>query len=199
MGGAARLDRVPRQAIHVTKGTVSALDVSSLRTDDPKVRFVVPQSGGRVLARFRYRGRTNPVSRLASGEVRVQIALKLRAQDGCNLVYAALRLEGAPRVVVSVKHNPGAHDHAACGARGYSDIRPARARRLRDVDVSDGLEHTLSAWLDGLRLVVSVDEEPVWEGELPAHVLTFDGPAGLRADNARLDLTLYAERREAPP
>jgi hypothetical protein len=50
----------------------------------------------------------------------------------------------------------------------------------------------LAAVLDGTALRVSIDDNVVWDGELSPEVLDFDGPAGIRSDNARLELSLFA-------
>ena len=67
---------------------------------------------------------------LASGEMRRQFGLKLRAEDACNLVYAMWRIEPESKLVVSVKSNPGQHTSAQCGNRGYQNIKPLHSSPL---------------------------------------------------------------------
>ena len=40
--------------------------------------------------------------------------------------------------------------------------------------------------------VNAVPSDHIWEGELPAEALTFDGPVGLRTDNGRFDVELLS-------
>jgi hypothetical protein len=54
--------------------------------------------------------------------------------------------------------------------------------------VRDGSSHTLRAVLEGEALAVWADGELVWEGSLPPQLLDFDGPVGLRTDNAAVEL-----------
>jgi hypothetical protein len=55
-----------------------------------------------------------------------------------------------------------------------------------------GTTHRLAAALDGAALRVFIDGRPVWDGELGPEALAVDGPVGIRSDNARLELTLFA-------
>lgn len=52
--------------------------------------------------------------------------------------------------------------------------------------------HTLYADLQGLVLTVKTDGSVVWQGTLVPIVLDFDGPVGLRSDNAHVvfDMTV---------
>jgi hypothetical protein len=55
-----------------------------------------------------------------------------------------------------------------------------------------GATHRLAASLDGAALRVLIDGRPVWEGELGPEALAADGPVGIRSDNVRLELALFA-------
>ncbi|MET0403745.1 MAG: hypothetical protein ABW123_15145 [Cystobacter sp.] len=193
------------ERLHVTEGRLSSLPGGALRIDEPRVRAVVappgasrrsvrapaPPGGPRVVElRFTYRGPTPQQRPLLSGESRRQVGLKLRARDGCNVVYVMWRLEPKPGLVVSVKSNPEQHRSVDCGNGGYETVKPAVSQPVPPLQPGD--RHTLGARLEGARLTVRADGESVWEGELPAEALAFDGPAGLRADNGRFDVELRA-------
>jgi hypothetical protein len=149
--------------------------------------------------RFTYLGSTGNEAPLASGEMRRQFGLKLRAQDACNLVYAMWRIEPESRLVVSVKSNPGEHTSAQCGNRGYQNIKPGRSVPVPAL--SSGSTHTLRAEMNGSELHVFADNSLVWEGSVGPDALAFDGPVGIRSDNARLQidfLTGKALKGQAP-
>jgi hypothetical protein len=155
-----------------------------------KLRAVLASEGRQAIeARFTYLGPTAETAPLRSGETRRQFGLKLRAADGCNLVYAMWRFAPQPSLTVSVKSNPGLHASRACGASGYRTVQP---RRLAPVEAPQiGATHRLAAALDGLALRVLIDGMPVWEGELGPEALAANGPVGIRSDNARLELALF--------
>ena len=136
--------------------------------------------------RFTYRGPSAGTKPLASGEVRRQIGLKLRAQDSCNLLYVMWWIEPRNQIAVSIKRNPGQRTHEDCDARGYVNMKARR--RAPAPRIEPGSTHTLRAELLGRELRVWSDGAPVWEGTLPAEVEDFDGPVGLRSDNVRMDL-----------
>jgi hypothetical protein len=143
-----------------------------------------------VEAQFTYLGSTGNESRLGSGELRRQFGLKLRAEDACNLVYAMWRIEPESKLVVSVKTNPGQRSSAECGNRGYRNIKP---RRSTPVPVlRPGASHTLRAEMNGDEMKVFADNSLVWEGSVGPDALRFDGPVGMRSDNARLQIELRA-------
>ena len=121
--------------------------------------------------------------------MRRQIGLKLRAEDGCNLLYAMWRLAPKPGLVVSLKRNPGQHSSGDCGASGYTNHRPRRGSPAPALE--PGVRHTLHAEQRGNELIVSVDGATAWQGELPAEALSLVGPSGLRSDNGRFDLELW--------
>jgi hypothetical protein len=135
--------------------------------------------------RFTYLGSTPNETPLASGEMRRQFGLKLRAQDACNLVYAMWRIEPESELVVSVKTNPSEHSSAQCGNRGYQNIKPRRSSPLPAL--TGGGTHILRAEMNGAEMKVFADNSLVWEGSVGPDALGFDGPVGIRSDNARLE------------
>jgi hypothetical protein len=191
-GGSASADelaRAPAARWRVTRGHVEALADGRARVREPKMRAVVDASDGDAAElRFTYLGPADREARLASGELRRQVGLKLRAADGCNLLYVMWRIEPKAQLVVSVKRNPGQRTHAECGARGYRNL-VARAG-TQPAPLSPNVEHRLHAKLDGRTLRVWADRALAWEGDVGDEVLALRGPAGVRSDNAKLELEL---------
>jgi hypothetical protein len=190
---AGKLALVPRADLCVTEGAISELPGARLGVSVPKMRaYLNAPTPPVVEAQFTYLGSTGREARLGSGELRRQFGLKLRAQDACNLVYAMWRIEPESRLVVSVKSNPGEHTSAQCGNRGYRNIKPRRSAPVPALHAGDA--HALRAEMNGAALKVFVDNVIVWEGSVGADALVFDGPVGIRSDNARLQIELRAGR-----
>jgi hypothetical protein len=187
------LTPVSRASLCVTEGTIDELAGGRLSVAVPKMRaYLNAFTAQTVVAHFTYFGSTGNEARLGSGELRRQFGLKLRAQDACNLVYAMWRIEPESKLVVSIKSNPGQHSSAECANRGYRNIK---AQRSKPVPVlRSGDTHDLRAEINGDELKVFADNQIVWEGSLGADALAFDGPVGIRSDNARLELELRAPR-----
>ncbi|HKO90418.1 MAG TPA: hypothetical protein VJU61_04665 [Polyangiaceae bacterium] len=141
---------------------------------------------------FVYRGVTARAAPLASGQLRRQIGVELRAQDSCNVVYVMWHVEPARGIVVSLKNNPGQSRHAECGDRGYTVLAPEQAHPVPPVRV--GERHRLAATVSERELVVSVDNVRTWVGRLPPAAFAFDGPVGIRSDNGQFDVRLWARR-----
>lgn len=170
--------------------------------DDPTTRATARGSVGDGAAlEFVYRGDTAAVRELASGQARRQLGLKLRAANGCNLVYVMWRLDPAPKIDVSVKLNPGGLDHDDCGAEGYTKVKPTKSWRVPVL--AEGDKHTLRAAISGDDLTAWIDERVVWRGRLPAAARALVGPAGFRSDNLAFDLVGFAagagDPTAAPP
>lgn len=185
----AKLDA--KTGLCVTRG--GAMD----RVTEPTVRAVKPGTGGDAAAlTFTFRGDAEHKRALASGQERRQLGLKLRAQDGCNLVYVMWRLDPRPALEVSLKVNPGQRTHAECGAGGYTKVKPiAEAAALPALAPGD--THTLRAELAGDELRVWIDDEAAWRGTLPEAARALAGPAGLRSDNLAFDLVRFDAPGEA--
>jgi hypothetical protein len=165
-------------------------DGGAVRIDEPTVRAVAPGSHGDAAElQFTYLGDTEAQVALASGQIRRQLGVKLRAADGCNLVYVMWRLDPAPMIEVSTKVNPGAHDHGDCGTRGYAKLKAQRSEAPPALVA--GAAHTLTAEIVDEILIARVDEQVVWRGALDARARSLQGPVGLRTDNVRLSATLH--------
>ncbi len=175
----------------VTEGRMGETSDGTLVIEDIKTRAVLGRKTrpGAEIA-FRYLGPTREQSALRSGALRTQIGLKLRAQDGCNLVYVMWRILPEPRVVVSIKSNPGRHTYAECANRGYHNVKGSGESTAAAVE--PGSRHSLRAELDGDRLVAWADGKVVWEGRLDESAFEFDGPVGFRTDNGRFEMQFYA-------
>jgi hypothetical protein len=182
---------VPRAKLCVTEGTIEEGPGDRMLVNVPKMRAYVNAFTAQVVeARFTYLGSTGNEARLGSGELRRQFGLKLRAQDACNLVYAMWRIEPESKLVVSVKSNPGEHTSAECGNRGYRNIKASRSAPVPML--RPGETHDLRAEMNGEELRVFADNKLVWEGSVGNEAVSFDGPVGIRSDNARLQIELRA-------
>jgi len=193
-GSELKQTQVSRADLCVTEGEIGTTPSGWLSVNVPKMRaYLNAKTPPAVELRFRYQGSTGNVARLGSGELRRQLGLKLRAQDACNLVYAMWRIEPESKLVVSVKTNPGEHTSSQCSNRGYRNIKPRRSRAIPHLRPGD--THTLRAEMRGEEMRVLIDGDVVWEGEVGRDALAFDGPVGIRSDNAKLEFEL----RSAPP
>ncbi len=186
----AELTQVAAGELCVTTGAVKSED-DRIRIEEPTVRAVALGSTGDAAAlRFTYEGPTDEVDALGSGQIRKQLGIKLRAEDGCNLIYVMWRLDPKPGIEVSVKRTPGARTHEECGTGGYTKIKPTRSKRVRRP--KPGEEHLLQAQLDGRDLTAWVDGKVVWQGRLDKAAAALSGPAGLRTDNVQVEAELLA-------
>jgi hypothetical protein len=175
----------------VTEGRVTESSPGNFVIQDPRVRavlgFKTPQAAE---LSFRYLGPTTVLVPLESGTVRTQIGLKLRAEDGCNLVYAIWRIAPVSQIVVSIKNNPGQHTFDECQNRGYHNVTPEKSIPIAAPKI--GNAHSMRAEIVGTQLTVNVDGQLVWEGELDASAFTFNGPVGFRSDNGQFDAQYFA-------
>jgi hypothetical protein len=195
--GSAAPDATPLEAfapseLSATSGEIVALDGVRFAIASPTLRAELgraPRSAAEL--GFVYRGPTKSVSALASGELRRQIGLKLRAQDSCNVVYVMWHIEPSPGIVVSVKSNPGQSRHTECGDRGYSVLEPTASTPA--APIAPGQQHVLGAEIRDRVLLVKTDGEQSWRGELPPTAFEFDGPVGVRSDNGEFSVELRAE------
>ena len=178
--------------LRVTSGAIESEGAGRFSNRSPTLRAWLgstPRSAAEL--EFVYRGPTGEDAPLASGELRRQIGLELRARDSCNVVYVMWHIEPAPGIVVSVKSNPGQSRHAECRDRGYSFLQPITSDPAPPV--APGRPHVLGAAIRGRRLHVSTDGQESWVGELPVAAFEFDGPVGVRSDNANFSAALRAE------
>ena len=158
---------------------------------EPSARGIAPASTGDAAALdIAYLGPSTEIVALASGDVRTQLGLKLRAQDSCNVIYVMWRIAPVSEIVVQLKRNPQATTHAVCGAGGYDRVRPGH--HSTPPALVPGTSHVLSAAIDGDDLAVWADQALVWRGTLPPEACALAGPAGFRTDNVRAELALHA-------
>ena len=172
----------------VSAGRVNPL-ASHLHVDSGGMRAVVAGDvSSAAELEFTYRGPSAETAPLASGELRRQIGLKLRAKDTCNVVYVMWHLEPTPGIAVSVKSNPGASTHQQCGDHGYINLRPTTSALVAPILRDEA--HALRAEIQGDVLRVLADGVVVWAGALPPQAFAFDGPAGIRSDNGAFDFDI---------
>lgn len=185
--GQVKLDQ-----LHVTNGEITQTSDGHLEVFTKEMRAVLKSSTAQEASvNFTYLGPTKEVSKLGSGEVRNQFGLKLRAQDNCNLVYVMWHFAPDEKIAVSVKRNPGESTHEQCLDHGYiNKFQPRVSAQPKAVRTDQ--PHTLSASMHGSELTVTADGKTVWEGDLGKVALEFDGPVGLRSDNAHAAFDFFA-------
>lgn len=179
--------------LHVTSGRVEPSHGAFLTVHSPMMRGVATAAAGSAVElAFEYRGPSHDTAPFASGEIRRQLGIKLRAADTCNVVYAMWYADTPGHLHVSAKHNAGKTRHQECGDGGYI---PVTATLSRDVPaLVPGAKHVLRAEIDGDRMQIIVDGAVAWVGELPPEVRGQTGPAGIRSDNVDFDFELRLPR-----
>ncbi len=182
----AQLAEVATPALCITTGKLDGAGV-----DVPTFRAVAPGHAGDAAAvKVLVHGASSDARALASGQLRRQHGRKLRAQDGCNLVYVMWRLDPKPKLEVSVKRNPGARTGKECGNGGYTRVKPAWTGFLPGLE--DRAAHELRAEIHGDELDAWIDGKLQWQGALPATAKELAGPAGVRSDNLAFELVSLA-------
>ena len=182
---------VSRAHLCITEGQIKQLSGDRMSVTVPKMRaFVTDPTLQEVEAHFTYLGPAADSVPLASGEMRRQFGLKLRALDGCNLVYAMWRLEPKQELVVSVKSNPGMTKSSQCDAHGYRTVKPTKNISLPQI--VQGKKYTLRALIEGSTMRVYANNKLAWEGDLGPTALDFNGPVGVRTDNGQFHFELFA-------
>ena len=171
----------PVKDLCVTRGAIADHAIK-----EPTVRAFAPAAGGDAAQlSFTFKGDAATSRALANGQDRRQLGLKLRAQDGCNVIYVMWRLDPKPKLDVSVKRNPGKRTHEECGAEGYTKVRPSH-KATPVPALAAGDTHTLRAEIVGDELFAWIDGSLAWQGTLPSEARDLAGPAGLRTDNLEL-------------
>ena len=177
----------------VTKGELTDKSVAV-----PTMRgFALGTGGDAAQLTFTYRGESQDSRALASGAIRRQLGLKLRAQDSCNVVYVMWRLDPRPAIDVSIKVNPGMSTHEQCGANGYTKVRSRVKHYVPAYEYNT--THTLRAEIVGDELFAWIDGRLAFQGRLPDAARSLTGPAGLRSDNIAFDLVELAAPKQAAP
>ena len=177
---------------NVSDGHIEKSAGNRLMTQSKEMRATLKRDTPQHMAvNFTYLGPSRELSRLGNGEIRHQFGIKLKAQDICNLVYVMWNFD-TQKIAVSVKTNPGQRTHEECLDRGYiNDIKADIKSDPPALHVDQ--PHILAAHLDGRQLQVTVDGKVVWRGTLPAIVLQFHGPVGLRSDNAQFVFDCFVD------
>jgi len=198
------LQRIDRDRLCVTNGAVAALADGRLAIDTPSSRAIVQAGTGSATdqiaeVHFQYLGPSADSRPLASGVLRRQIGLKLKAEDSCNLIYAMWHIEPDTRVAVSIKQNPTQHTHQQCGVRGYVNFKSQVNAALPPMRAGEA--HVLRAELHGKELTVTADGKVAWQGSFGSGTTLPAGPPGFRTDNARFTFEYFAAvpPRSRPP
>ena len=182
---------VHRDQMCVTKGAIEQKSGAEMEVTVPEMRAVVDYPTRAIAeARFTYLGHTKKDKPLGSGEIRRQFGLKLRAANGCNLIYAMWRIEPKQELVISEKLNPGKTTSAECGTHGYRNMKPTRDFKMPAL--KEGESHTLRTEIEGSGMKVFIDDKLHWEGQLDHDALALEGPSGVRSDNARFRFEFFS-------
>lgn len=188
----AREKPVDASSVCVTNGVVEKRQGRSFEINSPSSRAVVRGANdSRGTLRFEYLGPTANDTPLASGVIRRQLGIKLRAEDSCNVIYIMWGIEPEQGLIVSMKVNEGKVRHAECGVKGYKRLEPTMQKPIAPIKI--GEPRTLLAELDGSVLKVSVDGDKVWEGETLATAARMYGYTGIRTDNVRVKFDWIAD------
>jgi len=189
--GAFTREPIPVAALHATSGQLEQLDAFQARVAVPMLRAqVTPPTAAGIELRFVYEGATTQAAKLASGELRRQLGLKLLSFDSCNVTYVMWRIAPRAQVHVSQKVNAGQTRHEECGDRGYTDLEPSWHSDALPA-VLPGQEHRLTVRLRSDQMRVSVDGVVVWRGAVPLPAGSMPSPyVGIRSDNARFRFSL---------
>lgn len=179
---AVAADRYGIENWRVISGQMTPVGNSQVRVEG-STRLSAETSSDDVTLDFTYLGPSQRTEPLASGELRRQIGLRLRAPDVCNVINVMWWIEPAPTIQVTVKRNPGLSTHAECLDHGYSVVAPEAKAVVATPRIVPGMRHRLRGRLTGRRLEVWADRRLVWAGVLPAAAIGLRGPAGLRTDN----------------
>jgi len=192
--------------ICVTNGALEKGSSGKLVVNTPSSRAVAKGANDSVAAiRFEYLGPAAGETRLASGVVRRQLGVKLRAEDSCNVIYIMWGVEPQPGLIISMKVNEGKSTHAECGVKGYKLVPATFERPIAPIKA--GEPRALAANLDDRgKLTVRVDGEVAWEGQTFPTANKMYGYPGIRTDNVRMrfewlgdDNAVPAARRSGRP
>jgi len=168
--------------IRVTNGQVSQ-EGNRFEIKSKSSRFEFEDRTGEQLSiQVTYKGATSEQSTLGSGQVVSQVALKLRSENQCNLVYVARRFSPKSEIVVFLKQNDGQSTHQECEDRGYKRIASIGVPMI-------GINNkfSLSGAFDGDMLTVLYDGKNVWSGRVSWNR---KGKAGIRTDNANVSIEM---------
>jgi hypothetical protein len=194
-----------RNRLDVRVGEVKKTKSGYFTIDGPQVRAEMKNrsDGNSAHLRFRYRGPSRGSKRLASGELRRQFGLKLRAKDSCNVLYAMWQFYPREQIVLSMKRNRGKSTSKQCGAQGYTSLATARAsalqsarntataHRLTAVIVKEGKTTYADVYADSKRVI-----HKQATGAFGVFLAQVEGPAGFRSDNASLIFKFKAAERQ---
>lgn len=192
-GAAHAFEPLTQALVHVTSGHTEPSHGNWMTVHAPMMRGVaMTTTGSGVELAFEYHGPSRETAAFASGEVRRQIGIKLRAANTCNVIYAMWYADGPSNIHVAVKHNEGKTREKECGDSGYIPVFATTSTNV--AALAAGSSHVMRAEIEGDRLIVTVDGAIAWRGELPPEVRLQSGPAGLRSDNVDFDFELRVPR-----
>jgi hypothetical protein len=182
----------------VTNGALEKDSSGKFVINTPSSRAVVKGTNDSAAAiKFEYLGPAAGETLLASGVVRRQLGIKLRAEDSCNVIYVMWGIEPQPGLIVSMKVNEGKESHAECGAKGYKLVPATFEKPIAPIKI--GESRALAANLDESgKLTVRVDGEAAWQGQIFPAAKTMYGYTGVRTDNVRMRFEWLGDDGAAP-
>lgn len=182
----------------VTNGAVEKDLSGKFVINTPSSRAVIKGSDDSATAiKFEYLGPAAGETKLASGIVRRQLGIKLRAEDSCNVIYVMWGIDPQPGLMISMKVNEGKTTHSECGVKGYKLIPSTFEKSISPIKI--GEPRTLAANLDeNSNLTVRVDGDVVWEGTAFPSAKTMYGYSGVRTDNVRVRFEWLSDDNEIP-
>lgn len=164
----------------VTNGKIMPLAIYEVETPSSRAD-VLDHSPNNLELTVKYLGPTTIKSPNADGSVQEQVGMKLRSQDGCNVVYVMRRINPNSSISVSIKSNPGVS--TTCGDKGYLMVKsipvlpPALNSTFVIGAVFDKEDEIMTLKLDG---------KVLWVGDVPS---VNKGTAGIRTDNAKIQFS----------
>jgi hypothetical protein len=168
----------------VTNGKISTASTYSVETPSSRAN-VLYHDGDNLELTATYLGPTAQKQLFADGSFQEQVGIKLRNVNECNLIYIMRRIQPNPSVSVSIKVNPG--ETITCGDKGYTMIKsiPVGVPAI-------GSTFVLSANMDPVTNIVRVtlDGTLLWAGNVKVPFTSYQGGAGIRTDNAKINFTL---------
>ncbi|WP_141699319.1 hypothetical protein [Candidatus Thiosymbion oneisti] len=194
------LVQIKRDNLEITNGRDFLKETKSgfLTIDGHQSRAVEKTGQAKTtMIQFRYRG---PASSARNTSPSGQIGLKLRAKNGCNLLYVMWVVGPEERLKVQMKSNPGDVNHEDCGTCGYTTLVPeSNANPFPPISsVTDQKTHRLLAKLEPLdgndyRLIVYADWKEVWRGIIRDMPPEIEGPAGIRTDGGNFIFRFFTD------
>jgi hypothetical protein len=164
----------PVWALKATDGQIIQRSLDTFSVTSAEMR-ASSNASGPVTLQVINAGPSAEISHLRSGDVVSQIGLKIYEENTCNLVYVMRIFTPVPKLVVSVKSNPGMSRHEQCLDHGY--------KGLDWVELPTGYEpFTLTVIPNGQQLHITYTSDSATIDRIIT-VPRSTGTVGVRSDN----------------